>query len=501
LSAPTREYLDKGLALGLKGLEYCKKTDANWIQLALCGRVSQLYSTLGELKLAEEYLLKASEPSTSPYQFIVFLEVTGARGAFLAAKGQFNESIKATEEMLKFLETYKSQSVEGEVRLTYATELQKLGFGEEAEVQFDKGQKLLCSFKEQVEANFGHTYVKLGLLLPRKMVVDEEFEMRVDLVNASREQGFLQKLEGIILSEMNCVCFPSFCSVDGSGIVLNDKKIGPFEVVTIKLRLKASKPGIYRLNPKLSYADELGKTKICDSEPIDLTVEVAKQPFEILAGRVATGTLELDRILMGGIPEKYAVALISASTEERQKLTANYVEAGLKNGETTFYLANESGIAVVWAEKYPSSMFLFVCNSRSELIAKDLPNVYKLKGVDSLTGIDIALAKAFRHVDSSNVKPKRACIEIVSDVLLQHHAVTTRKWLGGAIQELKFRGFVVLAVIDPSMHPSEEVSAIRGLFDGEISIYEKETGKGSARFLKVKRLSNQKYAKDETLLT
>jgi hypothetical protein len=39
------------------------------------------------------------------------------------------------------------------------------------------------------------------------------------------------------------------------------------------------------------------------------------------------------------------------------------------------------------------------------------------------------------------------------------------------------------------------------VIDGEISIYEKETPKGIARFLKIKRLSNQKYSKDETLLT
>jgi hypothetical protein len=51
------------------------------------------------------------------------------------------------------------------------------------------------------------------------------------------------------------------------------------------------------------------------------------------------------------------------------------------------------------------------------------------------------------------------------------------------------------------MHPVEELQAVLGLFDGEISIYEKETGKGSARFLKVKRLSNQKYSRDEAILT
>jgi hypothetical protein len=50
------------------------------------------------------------------------------------------------------------------------------------------------------------------------------------------------------------------------------------------------------------------------------------------------------------------------------------------------------------------------------------------------------------------------------------------------------------------MHPPEETQAVLGLFDGEISICEKETQKGTAKFLKIKRLSNQKYSKDETEL-
>ena len=50
------------------------------------------------------------------------------------------------------------------------------------------------------------------------------------------------------------------------------------------------------------------------------------------------------------------------------------------------------------------------------------------------------------------------------------------------------------------MHPSEELHAILGLFDGEINICDRQTEKGLERFLKIKRMSNQKYIKNETLL-
>jgi hypothetical protein len=121
----------------------------------------------------------------------------------------------------------------------------------------------------------------------------------------------------------------------------------------------------------------------------------------------------------------------------------------------------------------------------------------RLRSVESLTDIDIALTKASRQFKTSPPSPKRTCIEIVSDVLLQHHAVTTRKWLSGLIQDLKSKGFTTLAVIDPSMHPSEEANAILGLFDGEIRINERETAEGRIKTLKILRLLNQNYLKNE----
>ena len=54
--------------------------------------------------------------------------------------------------------------------------------------------------------------------------------------------------------------------------------------------------------------------------------------------------------------------------------------------------------------------------------------------------------------------------------------------------------------MDPEIHPPEEVRAISGLFEGEISIYEKETDKGSERFLKIKKMINQKYLEEDLLL-
>ncbi len=97
--------------------------------------------------------------------------------------------------------------------------------------------------------------------------------------------------------------------------------------------------------------------------------------------------------------------------------------------------------------------------------------------------------------------PKRICLNIVSDVLLQHGSVVTRKWLAELVPALNSDGFTILAVINPQMHSSEDIYALLGLFNGEITIRESETVKELKRYLKIKRLSNQQYLKNEILLT
>jgi TolB-like protein/TPR repeat protein len=51
--------------------------------------------------------------------------------------------------------------------------------------------------------------------------------------------------------------------------------------------------------------------------------------------------------------------------------------------------------------------------------------------------------------------------------------------------------------MDSRIHPSEELYAILGLFDGEISIFEREGEKGGGKYLKINKMNNQRYIGDE----
>jgi hypothetical protein len=79
--------------------------------------------------------------------------------------------------------------------------------------------------------------------------------------------------------------------------------------------------------------------------------------------------------------------------------------------------------------------------------------------------------------------------------------VITRKWLSGLLSDLRLKGFTTLAVVNPHMHPQEEVEAILGLFEGEIKIAEKETERGIGKVMRIRKLYNQRYLENELPLT
>jgi tetratricopeptide (TPR) repeat protein len=256
------------------------------------------------------------------------------------------------------------------------------------------------------------------------------------------------------------------------------------------------------LNQALEIFQKMGAKR--DIEQVEArliyieTGQVVSEPKPI--SHAATGYADLDKLLYGGIPPNYAVALTSPSCDERDLLIRSFLETGAKKGEVTFYVTINPGLARLLAENYQPNFYLFICNPQADAIVKDLPNAFKLKGVENLTDISIALTTAIRKLDPSLKGPRRACISLISDILLQHHAVQTRRWLAGLIPELQSEAFTTLAIMDPEMHPPQEVRAVLDLFDGEINIHEKETDKGLEKFLKIKKMSNQKYSDNELLL-
>jgi KaiC/GvpD/RAD55 family RecA-like ATPase len=337
-------------------------------------------------------------------------------------------------------------------------------------------------------SEFEHASVKANVIAPQREVkAGEDLHLSIELINVGKGPAFLVETAEVVPQGFDLVQKPEMYSVEDSSLNMKGKQLAPLKAEEVRVVLRAFQKGSFAIKPKIIYLDEEGRRVSCEPEPVSINVSETVLPF-----RVSTGYEDLDKVLFGGIPEDYAIILTSPSCDEKELLVKRFLEAGARKGEITFCLSTLDDIKSL-AEGFPSNFYLFVCNPRVGTI-ESLPNVCRLKGVENLNEINIALTKAFQGLKKG---PKRAYLGIISDVLLQHHAIQTRRWLADLIPNLKSGGFTTLAAMNPQMHPPQEVQAILDLFEGEISIYERETEKGPKRFLKIKKMHNQTYLESE----
>lgn len=219
-----------------------------------------------------------------------------------------------------------------------------------------------------------------------------------------------------------------------------------------------------------------------------------------IIGYLSIGNDKIDNLLYGGIAPNSSVILSASPSYEKDLIVKGFIETGLKNNETVFYISCDPSFSKSLITKYSTKFHLVACYPINDESLKKAPNVHKVGSISNLTEINITLTKATRILDSRDI-PKRAIINIISDVLLQYESVKTRKWLTDIMSMLKYDGFTILGIINPKIHSSEDVQAILELFDGEIIINELETTNGPERRLKIDRMNKQKYLKNEIKLT
>jgi tetratricopeptide (TPR) repeat protein/KaiC/GvpD/RAD55 family RecA-like ATPase len=484
---------ERALAYSLKALELSEKTDSAMAHGMAYSNLTMQYTRLGDVENAEKYrekLMKLPQETLNS----MFVRGALANAVFFAGKNQWEKSNRYFNEYFNWIKSHPAPPGLAAAREIFAWALERQGRFEEAKVQLEESREIHRG-GEMLE----HADLRAHLMVRRQVVVGEEFEMRLDIVNVGRKPALLIEVKNALLDDLKVSSLSPWCNMRDGAITMKNREIRGFQVNTVKLKLKSLKVGTFTLEPQADYMNDFGQTKTCKMNTVNITVLPA--PPEVRPDRVSSGTAELDDLLLGGIPEKYSVILTAGSGDERELLIKRFLETAAQADQTTLHLTTDVGNSRSLAEKFPDNFSLFLCSPQAELVTENLPSLHRLKSVDNLTEIDIALAKYFRTIDTSKRSPRIVCVQIVSDVLLQHHAVVTRKWLTNFVTNLKSKGFTTLAVIDPRMHPAEETQAVLDLFDGEISIYEKETPKGSTMFLKVKKMTGQKYSREETPLT
>jgi uncharacterized repeat protein (TIGR01451 family) len=319
----------------------------------------------------------------------------------------------------------------------------------------------------------------------------ESFHLEIELKNVGKTPVSLMRIEDVIPSGFELVAHSGVCDYASNCLDMRGTRLDSYGTTNLGITLRANQKGVFILAPKVFYTTQLGRQTSVKVAPASIRVSET-----ILPNRIGTGFQDLDNLLLGGIPKSYAVILTSISCDERDLLIKRYIEAGLNEDQVTFYIGIGAASLRSLAEEFQSDFFIFLCNPKASEELGDLPNVYKLGGVENLTGINIGLESVLHNLTESKEQSKRACIEILSDVLLQHGAVQTRRWLSGLIPELRSRGFTTLGVINPRMHASEETHALLDLFEGEITLYEKET-QDLTKYIRIRKLYNERYLESE----
>lgn len=335
--------------------------------------------------------------------------------------------------------------------------------------------------------------VKAKLAIEKSSLeLGEDVNFEIELENVGKSPVLIKRLEGIMPNGFELVATSDSYVLMNTSIDMHGKRLDPYVTENVKITARSLMKGAFIIAPKIRFISETGRSMSCQPEPASIQVSET-----VLPDRLRTGFKDLDNLLFGGIPERYTVVLTSDNCDEKDLLIKRYLEAGAAEGKTTLYVTTDAAGVRSLAEDFTSSFYVLVCNPKLDRATEDLPNVLRCCGVENLTEMNIALESTFRRLGKSKNDCKRACLGIVSDVLLQHHAVQTRRWLTGLIPELRSLGFTTLALMNPHMHAAEETHAVLDLFEGEISIYEKERQTDILKYLRIKRMQNQRYLDSE----
>ena len=139
------------------------------------------------------------------------------------------------------------------------------------------------------------------------------------------------------------------------------------------------------------------------------------------------------------------------------------------------------------------NLHVILCNPQAETIAAPYPEVIKIKTVDSLIQINLEYDNAAAGLSPG--RPAILCLEILDDVLLEHHGAT-RRWLMDILGRGKGVQMTCLATLNPAMHSAQELQAILETFDGHIDLYEADA-QVRPKLIQVRKLGGRTFLDSE----
>lgn len=234
--------------------------------------------------------------------------------------------------------------------------------------------------------------------------------------------------------------------------------------------------------------------------PVSPTKTTQPQPvISEIPPIISTGYADLDKALNGGIPEEFAVVIVSPSFDERDLLLRKVVNSALSSGRLAILTSNDIGRTKDMASRYPNGFYAL--SPQADRISQHGPNLLKIPSFENLSDANISLGLVLKEVLAKEKATKRIMIiDILSDLLLRHKSIVTRRWLTDFVGKRKTEGFTIIATLNPLTTTKEETQNIIDFFDGVIEIFEKPLMERSRRFLMIRKMYGQKYSDSEVLM-
>jgi tetratricopeptide (TPR) repeat protein len=265
-----RQTLKEAIAQALKGAELAEETDSYVWRSYNYGNLTRQYAAVGDMEQADKYYKKLemiSKEAPMAGGPMGYGGVLLSKASYFSSKGQWKEANQLFEEAIEvFLQT---GAILAGVRQGYCWALLQQGLFEDAKLQFEKAKETLDS----LDNRFVHTKVLGYLISPSRVEVDKEFDMRLDLVNVAKNTGVLLRVEGFLPKDFIITATRPTCNVQNGSIELEKKKIEPFTDEAITFSVRAKQAGVFNLEARLIYMDDMAETEICKMNPIIITVE------------------------------------------------------------------------------------------------------------------------------------------------------------------------------------------------------------------------------------
>jgi tetratricopeptide (TPR) repeat protein/pimeloyl-ACP methyl ester carboxylesterase len=286
------------LVKDLKALKYAERTDSFWGKGMAYANLTIDYSVLGEVSNAEEYFDRLMKlPPESLENRMVNAQL--AKAMLLAGKKQWEPSIQIFDGILASLKEKPNPGIEAIVKSCYGWALFKRKHLLKALAQIREAKKI---YKDMAE-RFAHVNLQPNMMTPAKVLTDQIFEARLDLVNVSRSNGKLIRIENLSHPDLSIESTSQEFIIQNGAIDFREKALEPLSVTSLKLNLKAKKASIFNINPRIVYKDDSGKIKTTQikslkiqavsnntEHKIESTPEIIMNKFEFKYESAQTGT-------------------------------------------------------------------------------------------------------------------------------------------------------------------------------------------------------------------